>query len=164
MRRIWNHEVARTAIKKYLEDLRETWGSYMDAASGEHRRIDGSISLLLFKSTSFHNICDSDGTTRQEELICPISHGIMQDPVECSDGHTYERNDIETNFKLALDQGKPCKSPISRRILDAQKGDLRILWCESKGYGDARVVWCQTNRRFWRRKNSRRRRRQSWKF
>ena len=69
----------------------------------------------------------------------------MQDSVECSDGHTYERNDIETNFKLALDQGKPCKSPISRQILDAQKGDLRILWCESKGYGDARVVWCQPN-------------------
>jgi hypothetical protein len=59
---------------------------------------------------------------------------------------------------LALDQGKPCKSPMSRQILDAQKGGLRILWCESKGYGDARVVWCQSNRRFWRTKNSRRRR------
>ena len=46
---------------------------------------------------------------------------------------------------MALDRGKPCNSPMSRQILDAQKGDLRILWCESKGYGDARVVWCQPN-------------------
>ena len=26
---------------------------------------------------------------------CPISHEIMEDPVLCSDGHTYERTKIE---------------------------------------------------------------------
>lgn len=28
-------------------------------------------------------------------FICPISRAIMEDPVQCSDGHTYERKNIE---------------------------------------------------------------------
>ena len=29
------------------------------------------------------------------EYLCPISHEIMEDPVLCSDGHTYETANIE---------------------------------------------------------------------
>jgi hypothetical protein len=124
VKNIYNHDVSRAVILKYLESLRETWGHYIDSASGERRRVDGqAVSLLLLKSTCFHDICDSDGATTQEDLICPISRAFLQDPVECSDGHTYERNDIEKHFKLALDRGKPCESPMSRQILDAQKGE-----------------------------------------
>ena len=30
-----------------------------------------------------------------EDLYCPITHELMNDPVICSDGHTYERAAIE---------------------------------------------------------------------
>ena len=30
-----------------------------------------------------------------EELLCPISHEVMQDPVLAADGHAYERAHIE---------------------------------------------------------------------
>ena len=28
-------------------------------------------------------------------FLCPISHEIMQDPVSCTDGHSYERKNIQ---------------------------------------------------------------------
>ena len=40
----------------------------------------------------------------EEDLICPISQSIMQDPVKCSDGHTDERKHIEEHFELALEK------------------------------------------------------------
>jgi hypothetical protein len=54
VKNIYNDDVSGAVILKYLEALRETWGSYIDSASGERRRIDGSLSLLLFKGTSLH--------------------------------------------------------------------------------------------------------------
>ena len=32
---------------------------------------------------------------RPHEHFCPISHGVMKDPVVAADGHTYERSQIE---------------------------------------------------------------------
>ncbi len=158
VKNIYNHNV----ILKYLEALRETWGHYVDSASGERRQVDGqAVSLLLLKSTCFHEICDLDGATTQEDLKCSISKSIMEDPVECSDGCTYERKEIEKHFEMALQKKEPCKSPLranknescvppagaglSEQILDAQQGDVRIKWCNSDGYGDVRQVWCIPN-------------------
>ena len=120
MRNIYNHDVSRAVIFKYLEALRQTWGSYIDSASGEERRIDGqAVSLLLLKSTSFFGICDSDDAAAQEDLICPISQKIMRDPVKCSDGHTYERKYIA---KWAHEKGT---SPKTREILKFdEQGDV----------------------------------------
>jgi len=95
-------------------------------------------------------------TMIEEDLICPISQSIMQDPVKCSDGHTYERKYIEEHFELALEkQSTPptsepttpseCRSPMTRQILHAQEANLQVKWCESSGYGGARKVWCQPN-------------------
>jgi hypothetical protein len=96
VKNIYNHDVSHAVILKYLEALREIWGHYIDSASGEKRRVDGqAVFLLLLRSTCFHDICDSDGAKTQEDLICPISLYIMQNPVKCSDGHTYNRNYIE---------------------------------------------------------------------
>ena len=33
------------------------------------------------------------------ELLCPITHKVMVDPVMTSDGHTYERAAIEDVFE-----------------------------------------------------------------
>lgn len=48
-----------------------------------------------------------------KEFICPITLDVMNDPVICSDGHTYERSSVETLF----DFDRP-KSPITREYLD----------------------------------------------
>ena len=47
------------------------------------------------------------------DLCCPISLEIMEDPVICSDGHTYDRKSILLLFK----KNNP-KSPKTRKILD----------------------------------------------
>jgi len=47
------------------------------------------------------------------ELKCPISLEIMKDPVICSDGHTYERNSINTMFEQNI-----FISPITREKLN----------------------------------------------
>jgi hypothetical protein len=91
-------------------------------------------------------------TMIEEDLICPISQSIMQDPVKCSD-HTYERQCIEALFELALEKGSPssppesttqpqCISPMTRQILHAQEGNVQVKWCEASGYGDSRKVLC----------------------
>jgi hypothetical protein len=51
------------------------------------------------------------------EFICPISCEIMSDPVVASDGHTYERKQIETWFR------SHAKSPKTNQRLD----DLRLV-------------------------------------
>ena len=96
VREIYADETARSVIQKYVEGLMAAWGSYIDSASGEERRIDGqAVSLLLLKSKCFDDICDSDDRAQQEVMICPISQKIMRDPVKCSDGLTDERRSIE---------------------------------------------------------------------
>jgi hypothetical protein len=96
VREVYADETARSVIERYLEGVRAAWGSYVDSASGEERRIDGqAVSFLLLKSKRFDDICESDDRAKQEDMICPISHKIMRDPVKCSDGLTYERRSIE---------------------------------------------------------------------
>jgi pyridoxal/pyridoxine/pyridoxamine kinase len=42
-----------------------------------------------------------------EELSCPISMQLMTDPVMADDGHTYQRDAIETWIKKCT-AGKEC--------------------------------------------------------
>ncbi|KAL1140396.1 hypothetical protein AAG570_000328 [Ranatra chinensis] len=42
------------------------------------------------------------------ELLCPITHHIMRDPVKCADGYTYERSAIESWFRRGH-----CTSPMT---------------------------------------------------
>jgi hypothetical protein len=105
VRKIYKNDVSHGVIRNYLEALRERWGHYIDSATGERRRVDcQAVSLLLVKGKSLHDVCNSGGSTRQEDLICPIPQSIMQDPVKCSDGHTDERKHIEEHFELALEK------------------------------------------------------------
>ena len=38
-------------------------------------------------------------------LFCPISHSLMRDPVVTSDGHAYERQDIESKHLMFAPMG-----------------------------------------------------------
>ena len=43
-------------------------------------------------------------------FLCPITHELMEDPVTCEDGHSYERASIEAHFRSWPD-GAVCLSP-----------------------------------------------------
>jgi len=116
------------ACDLYLEGLcrRSTLsvGFYLDSASGDERKVgEESIALVLLPCKSFNDNCDKD-----EDLICPISHGLMQEPVTCSDGKTYERTFIvkafetkERHFEKMLDKKNSVfefTSPLTREPLD----------------------------------------------
>jgi hypothetical protein len=57
-------------------------------------------------------------TVDLEELSCPISMQLMTDPVMADDGHTYQRDAIETWIKKCT-TGKECEH---HRGMDALTG------------------------------------------
>ena len=69
-----------------------------------------------------------------DEYICPISHELMEDPVLASDGHAYERREVERWFEKKLTSPKTGEAldtsalftnhPLRRLIVD---------WRESHG-------------------------------
>eukprot|EP00927_Polykrikos_kofoidii_P069524 TRINITY_DN6503_c0_g1_i2.p1 TRINITY_DN6503_c0_g1~~TRINITY_DN6503_c0_g1_i2.p1 ORF type:complete len:568 (-),score=115.53 TRINITY_DN6503_c0_g1_i2:16-1656(-) len=53
-----------------------------------------------------------------EDLVCPISQSLMVDPVVASDGHTYDRPNIEEWFGREAAEGRTQpKSPLTREPL-----------------------------------------------
>ena len=118
---------ARNVIDTYLDSLREMVGWYVDSASGKLRQVDGeSIALVLDKNESFNDKCSDGQDVYQNEFDCPISRGIMTDPVTCSDKHTYERCLIEKWF---LEKGT---SPKTReRLAFEETPGGRKLVCKS---------------------------------
>jgi len=124
--KIWVDPVFGNQIRTYISRFKtHSVGSYVDSSNGELRNIDGeSISLVLFPNKSFDEKCSEDDAT-QQELTCPISLQIMQDPVKCSDGKTYERLKIEIWFR---DHGT---SPfLTQTRLESEAGDKSKLKCE----------------------------------
>jgi Leucine-rich repeat (LRR) protein len=115
---ILRDDVARGLIQNYLTELSKTVGHYVDSASGEERKVDGeSIPLVLHSGKSFDATLSEHDAALQRSLTCPISHQIMQDPVKCSDGKTYERAAIENWFRI---RGT---SPFTRETLEADDND-----------------------------------------
>ncbi len=50
----------------------------------------------------------------QDAFICPISFDVMRDPVQASDGHSYEREELERWIETARVKGQPLTSPMTR--------------------------------------------------
>lgn len=50
-----------------------------------------------------------------DHFKCPISHELMEDPVICSDGHTYDRASIEKWFRMT---GIP-RNPMTNALLES---------------------------------------------
>jgi len=80
---------------------------------------------VLFSGESFGDKIGSDSDATQNVLICPILLQIMQGPVKCSDGKTYERAEIERWFQ---EKGT---SPLTTALLQCEDGDARKLKCTS---------------------------------
>lgn len=49
------------------------------------------------------------------QFCCPLSHSTMRDPVIAADGHSYEREWIETHFKKSM------TSPLTSEVLKSQE-------------------------------------------
>ena len=62
------------------------------------------------------SVISDDGSATPMEMICPISHEIMNDPVLCSDGQTYDRSSIEEWIRSCNDD---VKSPLTGKKLES---------------------------------------------
>lgn len=54
----------------------------------------------------------------QFELICPITHELMKNPVTTCDGHSYEETSILEWFELCRNQSRPMTSPVTGLTLE----------------------------------------------
>ena len=52
---------------------------------------------------------------KEKDLLCPITMELMNDPVQASDGHTYERDAIEEWFR------EHDRSPLTNEVLSSKK-------------------------------------------
>ena len=59
------------------------------------------------------------GSGLPHELLCPITHEVMVDPVMTADGHTYERAAIECVFE-GTRQGVDVRSPLTGLMLSSR--------------------------------------------
>lgn len=64
---------------------------------------------------------ESDDDSPPYEMICPISHEIMSDPVLCADGQTYERSSIERWIRMSQrsDADALVTSPLTGKTLNS---------------------------------------------
>jgi len=135
---ILGDDISQGSFHSYITQLKKEVVFFEDSATGQRRGIDGqSISLMLFSSKSFVDKIAEDIDATQEDLICPISLQIMQDPVECSDGKTYERTAIERWFRerprKASGGLSVCISPLTNIPLKCENEDgTRLKFTENK--------------------------------
>ena len=67
-----------------------------------------------------------------DEYLCPISHELMEDPVFATDGHTYERREIERWFQKKLTSPKT-SAPLETSAIFPNHVLRRLIieWCEA---------------------------------
>jgi hypothetical protein len=68
------------------------------------------------------------------EFLCPVTQELMEDPVIATDGHTYERSEIERWFKQSLKSPKTLETlPSAALIPNHQLRSLIVDWKEKNG-------------------------------
>ena len=81
------------------------------------RDIMACIDTLSTGGNTQHGPSDIRGPPH--ELLCPITHEVMVDPVMTADGHTYERSAIERVFEHT-GQGQDPRSPVTGLLLSSR--------------------------------------------
>ena len=61
------------------------------------------------------HIFEEDQSYRNVDLVCPISHEIMREPVLAVDGHSYERSNLEKWFATKRLHSNPITSPVTNK-------------------------------------------------
>eukprot|EP00961_Rhodomonas_salina_P175902 2371376-Rhodomonas_salina.2 len=86
--------VDKEQLRCYLEHTLQLTSSVKDSASGLDLQVDNCVSLKRVEIESLDE--SAYNVWRDRDLICPISHDFMRDPVQLSgDGKCYERKEIE---------------------------------------------------------------------
>jgi hypothetical protein len=80
--------------------------AFCDTMSVEHQRLilqqvlQESAALAARMAARVENAADNAATAAPpDNFLCPITNEVMDDPVVAADGHTYEREAIETWFR-----------------------------------------------------------------
>jgi hypothetical protein len=61
------------------------------------------------------------------QFLCPISNGVINDPVIAEDGVTYDRLSIQEWFRSCSQRGLPTTSPITRAIVGTEVKDVDLV-------------------------------------
>ena len=85
----------------------------------------GCVHLSLLRSPMLPSLCDVPAA------MCPITQEIMEDPVVCADGHSYERSAI-THWLLTRDTSPSTNTPLAHRNVMPNFA-LRNLIAEVRG-------------------------------
>ena len=69
-----------------------------------------------------------------DDFLCPVSHELMADPVLATDGHTYERREIERWFRKKLTSPKTGEALGSAAVFPNHSMRRMIVeWREAHG-------------------------------
>lgn len=114
-----------------------TYKKEMDKIKAKHEEI-----LCLFPCAEYYNtessskppeVCSvAHEYPEPEDYLCPITHELMKDPVQASDGHTYERSAIEKWLEIRTTS--PKNGTILQPILTPNHLVRRLIleWEENK--------------------------------
>ena len=105
LRNALNSADKRSIIKEHISTNMFTYSELIQAAENLEHKIN------KIKSIPNH-------------LSCPLTHTLFIDPVNCSDGYTYERQAIEQWMK------KSVQSPMTKEKMSREHySNLSIQWC-----------------------------------
>ena len=111
-----------TSIKRIASEYYERIESQVEGANQLIEWIDARAENRTPRnkdnssSSSSNNNSSSSSNRAPNELLCPITHELMVDPVVTVDGHTYERSAIERHFANTPANENP-RSPVTGVVL-----------------------------------------------
>jgi len=93
--------------------LAEQWltdnAAYQDSARAHTRKHACDKSLEAWKQ----HLCGEADRDIPKEFECPLSHELMNDPVQCKQGHTFDRDPIVTWLSHQKRECPLCREPLS---------------------------------------------------
>jgi len=115
---------ATPALGDYLAETIKSLGQLEDTITGDVLDVLAAcVQLKVVQQQSVHLITDQEKATVtvQTGLTCPVSKRLMEDPVVCSDGKTYDRRYISTWFATLQKIGSKLTSPVTYEVLDSDE-------------------------------------------
>ena len=86
--------------------------SALDVLKMEHE-----AALRMVMDEVLNRRCATEVSARHDAFVCPIALELMRDPVVATDGHTYERAEIEQWIKRVQTSGSEIRSPQTIEVL-----------------------------------------------
>ena len=112
-------------ILEYLKQSENFTKQIPDSVPGRNLKVrEQCVKLRLIEGTAVQDFADFQ---ENQKWFCPMSKKLMNDPVVCSDGHTYERAEIERMLKLPYPSSPVTGSPLESNEVEANENMKREI-------------------------------------